>query len=188
MDSPQTKTGKGSILIVDDDQSACQALSQLLGREGYEVRCAPSGQTALTLAREEPPELILLDVRLPDVDGFEVCRRLKEETGTRGVPVIFLSAPEDAQDKGKGFAAGGADCIPRPFHGEEVLARVRTHLTLYRLQSDLERRVEERTVALHRSEDTLCSTGRPKTRYVVRDVAVYVALRRSSGCNASTIL
>jgi DNA-binding response OmpR family regulator len=125
-----------------------QTLSALMEGEGYEVRCAPSGQTALLFAREEPPELILLDVRLPDVDGFEVCRRLKESAGTCGIPVIFLSALEDAKDKVKGFAVGGADYITKPFHAEEVLARVRTHVALYRLQSDLGRRVEEQTATL----------------------------------------
>ena len=155
MDRSHTETGKGSILIVGDDRSARGTLSALMEAEGYAVRCAPSGQTALLLAREELPELILLDVRLPDGDGFEVCRRLKVDARTRGIPVIFLSALEDATDRIKGFTAGGADYIPTPFDGEEVLARVRTHVALHRLQSDLERRVEERTAALHRSEDTL---------------------------------
>ena len=167
MDNPQIKTGKGSILIVDDDLSARQTLSALMEGEGYEVRCAPSGSTALMFAHEEPPEVILLDVRLPDVDGFEVCRRLKENTGTCGTPVIFLSALEEATDKVKGFEAGGADYITKPFHAEEVLARVRTHVALYRLQSGLQRRVEAGTLrvanaqlaqsidALNRSEGTL---------------------------------
>lgn len=145
----------GSILLVDDDRSACRTLSQLLEREGYEVRYAPSGEAALLVACETPPELILLDVRLPDGEGFEVCRRLKENAGTRAVPVIFLSAVEEATDRVKGFAAGGADYITKPFHGEEMLARVRTHVALYRLQSNLERLVDERTVALNRSEGTL---------------------------------
>ncbi len=162
MGSPQSKPGTGSILIVDDDRLACQTLSALMEGEGYDVRCAPSGRTALMFAHEEPPELILLDVRLPDVDGFEVCRHLKEDAGTRGVPVIFLSALEDAKDRVKGFEAGGADYITKPFHAEEVLARVRTHVALYRLQSDLERRVAVQTTALqekierlNRSEEAL---------------------------------
>ena len=155
MDSPQPRTGMGSILVVVAEPSARQILSQLLEREGYEVRCAPSGHTALKFAREEPPELILLDVPLPDVDGFEVCRHLKEDAGTRGVPVIFLSALEDAKDRVKGFAAGGADYITRPFHAEEVLAGVRTNVTLYRLQRELGRRVEEQAAALKQSDETL---------------------------------
>jgi formate hydrogenlyase transcriptional activator len=148
MDRSHTETGKGSILIVGDDRSARETLSALMEAEGYAVRCAPSGQTALMLAREAPPELILLDLRLPDIEGVEVCRRLKAEAGTRAIPVIFLSALEDATDRGNGFTAGGADYISKPFHAEEVLARVRTHVTLYRLQSDLERRVAVQTTAL----------------------------------------
>jgi formate hydrogenlyase transcriptional activator len=155
MDSPHTKTGMGSILIVDDDRSARQILSALMEGEGCEVRSAPSGRTALIFAREEPPELILLDVRLPDVDGFEVCRQLKEDAGTRGVPVIFLSALEDAKERVKGFEAGGADYITKPFHAEEVLARVRTHVALYRLQTDLERRVAVQTAALRENIEAL---------------------------------
>ena len=155
MDSPHTKTGMGSILIVDDDRSARQTLSALMEGEGYEVRSAPSGRTALMFAREEPPELILLDVRLPDVDGFEVCRQLKEDAGTRGVPVIFLSALEDAEDRVKGFEAGGTDYITKPFHAEEVLARVRTHVALCRLQTDLERRVAQRTEELRDANKSL---------------------------------
>ena len=155
MDDAQEEKGAGSILVVDDDLSARQALSQLLEREGYEVRCAPSGQTALLFVGEEPPDLVLLDIRLPDVDGFEVCRRLKEDAGTRAVPVIFLSAREMTEDKVKGFAAGGADYITKPFHAEEVLARVRKHVALHRMQSDLKQLVEERTVALNRSEKAL---------------------------------
>ena len=155
MDDTQEQKGVGSILVVDDDLSARQTLSQLLEREGYEVRCAPSGQTALLFAREEPPELVLLDIRLPDVDGFEVCRRLKEDAGTHAVPVIFLSALEEAKDKVKGFAAGGADYIAKPFHAEEVLARVRTHVALYRLRSDLERRVAVQTAALQENIEAL---------------------------------
>src|SRR5512139_1708476 len=158
MDSPHTKTGMGSILIVDDDRSARQTLSALMEGEGYEVRSAPSGRTALMFAREEPPELILLDVRLPDVDGFEVCRHLKEDAGTRGVPVIFLSALEDAKDRVKGFEAGGADYITKPFHAEEVLARVRTHVALYRLQTDLERRVAVQTTALRENIEALAAS------------------------------
>ena len=152
MDSPQPKTGTGSVLIVDDDQSACQTLSAVMEAEGYAVRCAPGGQTALVVASEEPPDLILLDVRLSDIDGFEVCRRLKEGAGTRGIPVVFLNAREDAKDKVKAFAAGGADYITKPFHAEEVLASVRTNVALYRLERELGRRVEEQTATLRVAE------------------------------------
>jgi formate hydrogenlyase transcriptional activator len=155
MDRAHVKNVKGSILIVDGDLSARRTLSALMEAEGYKVRCAPSGQTALMYAGEEPPELILLDVRLPDIDGFEVCRRLKEGAGTRAVPVIFLIALEGVENKVEGFAAGAADYITKPSHAEEVLARVRTHVALYRLQSDLGRRVEKKTAAMRAPEGDL---------------------------------
>ena len=88
----------------------------------------PNGQTALMFASEDPPELILLDIRLPDMDGFQVCRRLKEDQKTGGIPVIFISALDEVVDKVKGFAAGGVDYITKPFQSEELLARVETHL------------------------------------------------------------
>ncbi len=155
MDDAQEATGAGNILVVDDDLSARQTLSQLLERDGCEVRCAPSGQTAMLFAREEPPDLVLLDIRLPDVDGFEICRRLKEDPRTRAVPVVFLSALEEAEDKVKGFAAGGVDYITKPFHAEEVLVRVRTHVALHRMQSGLGRLVDERTAALQVANEQL---------------------------------
>ena len=128
--NPQPKDCKGDLLIVDDDLSALQTLGALLTREGYEVRSAPNGQTALMFAKEDPPELILLDIRLPDMDGFQVCQRLKEDPQTSSSPVIFISALEETEDKIKGFTAGAVDYVTKPFQGEELLARVDTHLTL----------------------------------------------------------
>jgi len=133
---PQTK--KGSLLLVDDDLSALKTMEAFLVREGHEVRCALDGRTGLMFAREDPPELILLDIRLPDMDGFQVCRHLKEDQETRDIPVIFISGLGEMVDKVKGFAAGGVDYITKPFQTEEVLARVEVHLTLRRLQKRVE--------------------------------------------------
>ena len=129
---------KGNLLIVDDDLLFRQAMDALLTREGYKVRCAPNGQMALMFAREDPPELILLDIRLPDMDGFQVCRRLKEDSQTSNIPVIFISGLDEVVDKVKGFVAGGVDYITKPFQSEELLARVETHLSLRRLQEQIE--------------------------------------------------
>jgi DNA-binding response OmpR family regulator len=134
MDNLQPTSGRGSLLVVDDDLPARQTLEALLTGEGYDVRCAPNGKTALMFAGEDPPELILLDIRLPDLDGFEVCRHLKEDPRTGNIPVIFLSGLDEVVDKVKGFAVGGVDYITKPFQSEELLARVETHLTLRRLQ------------------------------------------------------
>ena len=98
---------KGRLLVVDDDLVARQTLNELLSQEGYEVRYAPDGRTALMFAEADPPELILLDVRLPDLDGFEICRRLKESEKTGRIPVVFLSGLDDLGDKIKGIRIGG---------------------------------------------------------------------------------
>ncbi len=138
MDNTPLQTIKGSLLVVDDDLGARQTLSALLSQEGYETRCAPDGKTALMFAEADPPELILLDVRLPDLDGFEVCRRLRGSEKTGRVPVVFLSGLDDLGDKIKGFESGGVDYITKPFQAREVLVRVETHLALHRLRTQAE--------------------------------------------------
>jgi len=164
MDNTEPQKVKGNLLIVEDDLSARQAMEAFLTREGYEVRCAPNGQTALMFAREDPPELILLDIRLPDMDGFEVCHHLNEDR-TDNIPVIFISALHELKNKVRGFAAGGVDYVTKPFQAEELLARVETHLTLKRLQKqiqrahdELEERVTERTADLARANEQLVAS------------------------------
>ncbi|HSR13566.1 MAG TPA: sigma 54-interacting transcriptional regulator [Thermodesulfobacteriota bacterium] len=151
--NPQPEDCRGDILIVDDDLSALQTLGALLTREGYEVRSAPTGQTALTFAREDPPELVLLDIRLPDMDGFEVCGELKREPQTANIPVIFISALEETGDKIKGFTAGAVDYVTKPFQGGELLARVETHLALIRLRNKVESQNEQLTRAIQESKE-----------------------------------
>jgi DNA-binding response OmpR family regulator len=112
------------ILIVDDEIPNLQLLTQFLAQEGYKVRPAERPLLAIDSALAQPPALILLDVRMPEMDGFEVCKRLKEDEHTRDIPVIFISALQDVQDKVRGFEAGGVDFITKPFQEEEVLARV----------------------------------------------------------------
>ena len=138
MDNTQPENKEGNLLLVDDDLSSLQAMEAFLVHEGYEVRCALDGHTALMFAREDPPQLILLDVRLPDMNGFEVCRRLKQHQETADIPVIFISGLGETLDKVKGFGAGAVDYITKPFESEEVLARVEVHLTLRRLQKKVE--------------------------------------------------
>ncbi len=146
---------KGEVLIVEDAPASLKLLSDLLSAAGYAVRQAPNGELALWTAQARPPELILLDVRMPGIDGFEVCRRLKESAALRGVPVIFLSAQHDTDDKVRGFALGAVDFIAKPFQAEEILARTDAHVRLGRAQqalaaerANLERRVDERTAEL----------------------------------------
>ncbi|MDX1414954.1 MAG: response regulator [Candidatus Promineifilaceae bacterium] len=125
---------KRDILIVDDTPANLQVLTQLLSEQGYRVRPAPSGSMALKSAQLRPPDLILLDIMMPGMDGYEVCRQLKAHERTRDVPVIFLSALSETLNKTRAFNSGAVDYITKPFQAEEVLARVKTHLTLYGLQ------------------------------------------------------
>jgi DNA-binding NtrC family response regulator len=129
---------KGNVLVVDDTPQNLDLLSELLARDGFEVRPVKSGGLALVSAQTIVPDLILLDIMMPGMDGYEVCCRLKNDERTRDVPVIFISALEESVDKVKAFEVGGVDFITKPFQAEEVLARVRTHLALRRVQTRLE--------------------------------------------------
>jgi sigma-B regulation protein RsbU (phosphoserine phosphatase) len=126
------------ILIVDDTPANLRLLSQMLTQRGHHVRAVTSGPRALASARMSLPNLILLDIKMPEMNGYEVCERLKADAQTRDVPVIFISALDELQDKVRAFAVGGVDYITKPFQVEEVIARVETHLTLRRLQEQLE--------------------------------------------------
>ncbi len=132
------KIDNGSILVVDDTPENLRLLTRILTNKGYKVRPAPTGTHALTTAAKETPDLVLLDIMMPDASGYEICRQLKAEQKTRDVPVIFLSALNETQDKIEGFAAGGVDYITKPFFEQEVLARVETHLRSHRLQQQLQ--------------------------------------------------
>ena len=130
---------KGNVLVVDDTPQNLDLLSEILTSDGFDVRPAKSGGLALLSARTILPDLILLDIMMPDMDGYEVCRRLKKDEQLRDVPVIFISAMEDVVDRVQAFEIGGVDFISKPFHAEEVLARVRIHLSLRRAQIKLEK-------------------------------------------------
>jgi len=136
------------ILIVDDTPANLRLLSDMLSEHGYSVRLAPSGKLALMSAQAVPPDLVLLDIMMPGLNGFEVCEQLKADPRTRDIPVIFLSALDQIEDKIKAFAAGGVDYITKPFQHREVLARVGTHLQLRALQVQLAERVHELEEAL----------------------------------------
>ena len=143
------------ILVVDDTPASLQLLADLLTEAGYVVRVAPEGYMALHSALARPPALILLDVRMPGMDGYELCQRLKAAAQTRDVPVIFLSALRETTDKVRGFALGAVDYIGKPYQAEEVLARVRTHIDLYHLKTRLAEEVEQRTEELRLSSAEL---------------------------------
>jgi two-component system sensor histidine kinase/response regulator len=144
----QTKP-KGNILIVDDVPANLKVLTSMLTEQGYQVRPAINGQVALTAVRETPPDLILLDIVMPGMDGYEVCERLKADEQTRDIPIIFISALDATGDKVNAFTAGGVDYVPKPFQVEEVLARINTHLTLRNLQRSLQEQIAELDAFAH---------------------------------------
>ena len=118
------------ILIVDDTPTNIQLLNSML-REQYKVKAATSGEKALKIARTEPqPDIILLDIMMPEMDGFEVCKILKSKPETKDIPVIFLTAKNDTEDIVKGFKLGGVDYITKPFKREELIVRVNNHVQL----------------------------------------------------------
>ncbi|MGC9400090.1 MAG: sensor histidine kinase [Anaerolineae bacterium] len=140
----QTQSRQRNILIVDDTPANLRLLSGMLSERGYKVRSVINGAMALTAARAAPPDLILLDIRMPEMNGYEVCEALKADEHTADIPIIFISALDETQDKVRAFTAGGVDYVTKPFQFEEVLARVETHLALRDLRRELEREIAER--------------------------------------------
>ncbi len=131
---------QGTILVIDDIPENLTVLRKCLKDHNYRVAVARNGKVALERAKRIRPDLILLDVLMPGMDGFEVCRQLKEDEMTRAIPVIFMTALDTSEDKVKGFEAGAEDYVTKPLNYQEVLARVHTHVTLYKLQQELRTR------------------------------------------------
>mgnify|MGYP001793280715 FL=1 len=140
---PSNNQTSSTILIVDDVPENLRLLSAALSDAGYEVRSAINGSVALMSAAHEPPDLILLDVTMPRMDGFEVCRRLKSEAATAEIPVIFISALGEVIDKVTAFEVGGVDYVTKPFQIREVLARVNSQLELGFLKQQLQRQNQQ---------------------------------------------
>jgi PAS domain S-box-containing protein len=138
MDKPIDSKVKADILAIDDTPENLALLNQMLTERGYKVRSVTKGSTGIRGAQAAPPDLILLDVKMPQMNGYEVCQQLKADDRTRDIPVIFISALGDVFDKVQAFKAGGVDYITKPFQVEEVLARLDTHITIRRLQQQLQ--------------------------------------------------
>lgn len=143
MNNQQSDTPKASVLIVDDTEHVRRLLSAMLTKQGYEVRSADNGVQALESVQASHPDLILLDIMMPQMDGYEVCQRLKADEQTRDIPILFLSALEQVEDKIKAFTVGGVDYVTKPFQVKEVLARVSTHLALRALQKQVQKASED---------------------------------------------
>ena len=142
-------TDKGDILVVDDQPNNLRILSTMLSSKGYHVRTVLNGELALSVAQVNPPDLILLDINMPRINGYKVCSSLKNLERTRDIPVIFLSALDGVLDKVKAFSVGGVDFISKPFQLAEVLARIENQLTLRRLQLQLEEQNEQLQEQIH---------------------------------------
>jgi putative two-component system response regulator len=125
------------IIVVDDTPANLELLTEMLKTQGYNVRSASNGKFAIQAAKNNPPDLILLDINMPEMNGYEVCKLFKSDEALREIPVIFISAMSDTSEKLEAFSTGGVDYITKPFHLEEVYARVATHLKLHRLQTEM---------------------------------------------------
>ncbi|MEG4962857.1 MULTISPECIES: response regulator [unclassified Microcoleus] len=154
MTSTLPNTNRANILVVDDTPENLRLLTGILSEKGYQVRPVPNGKLALSAAKKIPPDIVLLDIMMPEMDGYEVCQQLKDSEVTKDVPVIFISAINDVMDKVKAFAVGGVDFITKPFQVEEVLARIETHLKICSLQQTLQEKNQDLATALHQLQAT----------------------------------
>jgi DNA-binding NtrC family response regulator len=143
------------ILVVDDEADSLKLLREILCSQGYEVRAANSGRLALASAAAHTPDLILLDLHMPGMDGLEVCRRLKESEATRAIPLVFISGTSDVEHRVQGLELGAVDFVTKPFRREELAARVQAHLELGRLRNNLAKEVQRRTAELNSMAEEL---------------------------------
>jgi phosphoserine phosphatase RsbU/P len=169
--STALQTGSvANVLLVDDTPANLQVLGGMLKEQGCVVRPAPSGKLAIRFAEADPPDIILLDIMMPEMDGYEVCRRLKRMERLKDIPIIFISALHETIDKVKAFSAGGVDYITKPFQFEEVQARLKTHLDIRRLQVRLENQNQQLSnlnEALRKSQSALENELANAARYVL---------------------
>ena len=166
MNSQQIAPVTANILVVDDTPANLRLLAGILIQQGYNVRPVKDGNQALSIAQTIAFDLILLDINMPIMDGYEVCEKLKANPNTRGIPVIFISALSDVLDKIKAFGVGGVDYVTKPFQVEEVLARVETHLTLQNLQNNLQSKNDELAQTNERLNATLLELKATQTELV----------------------
>ena len=169
MSKNSTEEYKGNILIVDDTPENLQVLSATLLERGYKVRGVINGKMAIRAAISGSPDLILLDIKMPDMDGYEVCTQLKAEPQTSEIPVIFISALDEVLDKVKAFKIGGVDYITKPFQVEEVLARVEHQVTIKRLQKELIARniqLQQEIVERKKAEESAAAASQAKSQFV----------------------
>ncbi len=171
--TPEAQHPVPNILVVDDTPENLNLLTGMLKESGYKARPVPSGKLAIQAVRNEKPDLILLDINMPEMDGYEVCAHLKADAASKDIPILFISAMSETMDKVKAFSAGGVDYVTKPFQFEEVLARVEAHLRIHFLQGqlsehneNLERLVAERTGDLMKAYKRLRELTRLKDDFL----------------------
>lgn len=142
-DTDENSDPKGNILIVDDKIENLKILTKVLNKHGYKVRSVTNGKMALRTIHNHPPDVIFLDIKMPEMDGYEVCEALKADENTSEIPVIFLSALDEPLEKVKAFKVGGVDYITKPFQAEELIARIQTQLTIQQQKHQLRKQIEE---------------------------------------------
>lgn len=169
---------KANILVVDDTPENLHILSHMLTHYGYQVQAAGEGRLALKTALSSPPDLIMMDVSMPDLDGYETCQQLKQNERTRSIPVIFISALGEVEDKVKAFDVGGVDYVTKPFQIEEVLARLETHLSIRRLQIELEEK--NRKLAAGMAELSLSQAAEREQRILAETLRDTIAAINST--------
>lgn len=162
-----------NILLIDDNSDNLRILIQILSERGYSVRPAINGEVAFNAIKQRVPNLILLDIMMPGLSGYEVCERLKANSETKDVPVIFISAMDDPENKVKAFSKGGVDYITKPFHKEEVLARVETHLKINQLRISL----QEKNIRLEQEVSERMQAEQALRK--IRDELEYMVLKRT---------
>lgn len=162
----QTLTSSSLILIVDDVPANLDVLSETLSHEGYDVAIATSGERALLQISRMLPDLILLDIQMPEMDGFSVCQKLKASPATAQIPIIFMTALTDLESKMRGFDLGALDYITKPFQDREVLARIKTHLQLSKLTKHLEKEVAEQVISLKQAKEAAEKANIAKSQFL----------------------
>ena len=145
----------GSVLVVDDTPTNLEVISEALDNEGFDVTTAISGDRALRQLEHRLPDLILLDVMMPGIDGFETCRRIKQNLNTHHIPIIFLTALSDVESKVQALDLGAVDYITKPFYEKELIRRVKTHLKLHSLTQNLEDQIAQQKAEIQASQITL---------------------------------
>ena len=175
------------ILIVDDTPANIQMLMAILKKEGYQLSAATNGRQALEVIEKVAPDLVLMDVMMPDMDGYEACERIKASTRWRDLPIIFLTAKTDIADIVRGFEVGAVDYVGKPFNGHELLARVHTHLTLQRLRREMESRNAELARELEVAQEMLTDARRRVDAALMGDSPAIRALRESIARDATHV-